>query len=135
MKRLYFHCDGSHIFNGKYCPQDGVSFWAEEILTVVERLERDGVELSVQALRAAGVPDAHLHRVLIIEFAGDSYEFDALEIAATQRNGTWEPHVEAVMFLQRYFGRPGYRPFPVERAGEPSNPDTEGTRGREGTGR
>lgn len=122
MKRLYFRCDSAHLFSGGICPRDGtIPPGGHAVWKAAHDLVQSGRDLSLNALRAAGVADAQLDRVMIIEFGSEREVFDELQIAATQRNGTWEPRVEAVIFLQHYFGRPGYRPFPVEIAGEPGS--------------
>ena len=114
MKRLYFHCSSPHFFNGPVCPEDGWSqSWATEILETAERLEREGIRLSLRALCAAGVPEEHLNGVLVIDFASEPSVFDALVYAGRWRNGAWTPEWEAVDFLRHMYRNAELPPVPT----------------------
>ncbi len=79
MKRVYCRCNGGDYYTGSHCPFDGWSSQATiDIAAAVERLLSTGREPSVDELRAVGLSDEALQRVLVVEFPSPLTAFDAL---------------------------------------------------------
>lgn len=68
-KAVYFHCNGGEFFSGARCPIDGVgNEETEQIVRVVAELRKSGIDITRQALEAAGVSKGTLACVVVVEF-------------------------------------------------------------------
>jgi hypothetical protein len=81
MKIVYGRCNSGHYFVGNRCPFDGwTSPQIRELSEAFERLEKQGGEVSVPALLAAGVSDEAIGRCIVVEFGNADSSFDALAV-------------------------------------------------------
>ena len=77
--QAYCRCNSGHYFQGEFCPFDGWSSAASRELTAaVKRLAGAGQEISLPALRQAGVGQATLGRTIIVQFGSLASAFEAL---------------------------------------------------------
>lgn len=90
--KAYCRCNSGHYFLGEHCPFDG---WAspasEELTRAVAALLRAGREPTVTNLRALGVSEATLARVIAIEFGSADSMFEAIAPAGYCAEGRWAP--------------------------------------------
>ena len=76
MRRAYCRCNSGHYFVGEYCPIDGWSSPAsKELVKGIKWVTALGREPSLQALREAGLSEAALQRIIVIEFGTDACAF------------------------------------------------------------
>ena len=93
--RAYCRCNSGHYFQGEFCPFDGWSSAAsKELATAVERLTGAGQELSLAALRKAGVSRETIERTVVVEFGSAASAFDALDPRGYVVNGEAKPLVK-----------------------------------------
>src|SRR5260370_41749182 len=79
--RAYCRCNSGHYFQGEVCPFDGWSSAASrELAAAVDRLNREGEQVSVAALRKAGVSRATIEHTVVLEFGSDASIFEALAV-------------------------------------------------------
>src|SRR5262245_49449855 len=75
----YCRCNSGHYFVGEFCPFDGWSSPASRELTkAIQQLADAPREVSLEALRKAGVSQATLERTIVIEFGSDASAFEAV---------------------------------------------------------
>jgi hypothetical protein len=92
MRRAYCRCNSGHYFVGEYCPIDGWSSLAsKELVKVIKRVTASGREPSLRALREAGLSEAALQRIIVIEFGTDACVFDAIAPEGYVIRGVWQP--------------------------------------------
>ena len=90
--RIYIQCNGGDYFDGTACPLDGWSSpEVEEIANAAARVASMDRPLSVEHLRAAGLSEAALRRVVVIEFGDEQAAFEALTPAGYIIDGEWVP--------------------------------------------
>jgi hypothetical protein len=80
MRRLFVRCNGGHYFHGPGCPFDG---WGgpegvAALFAIESACHDEGRELTLDDVRAVATEKGLLQRVLIIEHADTSAEFEAL---------------------------------------------------------
>src|SRR3712207_4484020 len=79
MRNLYFRCNSGHYFETQHCPWDG---WTHpdfaSVLAAKEELLGQGCELTIEALRQAGLLENALHRIILVEFGNAESRFEAL---------------------------------------------------------
>jgi hypothetical protein len=66
---IYFRCNSGHFFSGELCPWDGWSHpevW--KVLELSRRFATEGTAVSILNLRAAGVKEDAIKRIVIVEF-------------------------------------------------------------------
>ena len=79
--RAYCRCTSGHYFQGEICPFDGWSSAASrELAAAVERLDRHGQEISLVALRKAGVSQKTIARTVVVAFGSEASAFEALSV-------------------------------------------------------
>jgi hypothetical protein len=77
--RAYCRCNSGHYFQGEFCPIDGWSSReSRELKAAAARLDCDGQEVSLAALRKAGVRPETLRRTVIMVFGSAASAFEAL---------------------------------------------------------
>src|SRR5207302_7264203 len=77
--RAFCSCNSGHYFQGEFCPFDGWSSRAsKELAGAVRRLAALGEDLSLRALRGAGVSANTLERVQVVQFGARESAFDEL---------------------------------------------------------
>jgi hypothetical protein len=93
MVRAYFRCPGGHYFEGMECPFDGWSSpEAENYASAAEKLRLQNQPATLAALRAQGLSDVALRRIIAIEFGHDGAVFDAMSPDIYMKNGeVWHP--------------------------------------------
>ena len=90
--RIYFRCNSEHLFNETVCPFDGWSMdGLDDVKLTAIRLEQTGGRLSMDALRAEGIPNSVLKQVLIVEFGSPDAVFESLEPNGYWIRGKWMP--------------------------------------------
>ena len=78
MKKLYFRCNGGDYFTESPCPFDGCIFPHEaEVNSLVAKLALSKTELSLTALREAGLGEHIIEGLVVIEF-NSRVEFEAV---------------------------------------------------------
>ncbi len=88
----YSRCNGGHYFRGACCPLDGWSSPASrELDAACQKLSASGRPVSLASLREAGVSEASLLRVVVIEFGSADAMFDALSPEGYVVKGCWQP--------------------------------------------
>lgn len=92
MRRAYCRYNSGHYFVGEYCPIDGWSSPAsKELVQVIKRVTASGQEPSLRALREAGLSEAAIQRIIVIEFGTDACAFDAIAPEGYVVCGVWKP--------------------------------------------
>src|SRR5437588_10420084 len=88
----YSRCNGGHYFRGVCCPLDGWSSAASrELDAACQKLTASGRTVSLASLREAGVSEAALSRVIVIEFGAAEAMFDAVSPEGYGVKGAWQP--------------------------------------------
>ena len=93
-KRIYVRCNGGDLFDARLavCPLDG---WSSpetmEVTQVARRLDTPGEDVSLERLREAGLCEAALARVIVMEFGSEEATFDALSPDGYVLDGQWTP--------------------------------------------
>ena len=65
---------------GTHCPFDGWSSKeSHEIACVVKKLEESGTDLSINTLKLAGLSDAALNIICVVEFASKDISYDSVQ--------------------------------------------------------
>lgn len=81
VRRLYLRCNGGHLFDTQYCPEDG---WTDPgfaaLIELAATLEREGAELSIAALRARGATPAALALALVVDFGAPALAFHSATV-------------------------------------------------------
>ena len=89
MHRAYVRCNGGHYFIGSHCPLDGwTSPEAAELATANKKIS--AAELSIEALRRAGVKETTLSRTIVIDFGNEMSSFDAIAPEVYVIQGQWK---------------------------------------------
>ena len=90
MKRAYCRCIRDHYFTGQVCFLDGWSAAsAVELDAALRHFSGSGDELSVERPREAGVSEASLDRIVIVEFGPRATVFDLLSPEGYVIDGKW----------------------------------------------
>ncbi len=99
---IYLRCNSGHYFTGsQLCPLDGWSAnETSEAFVVATALVANGESLSVAALRAQGLTDETLARVIVIEFPFDRPPFELIAPDGYVIDGKWTPLLEAGLDLK-----------------------------------
>ena len=100
---VYVRCNGGDYFEAQLgaCPLDGWSSpEAAEVAEVCRRLVQDGEDLSVARLRAAGVCEAALSRVIVVDFGAEEATFELLAPRGYILDGQWTPWADAPRALK-----------------------------------
>jgi hypothetical protein len=99
-QRAYFRCNSGHYFIGEFCPFDGWSSPASRELTNgCQRLTETDQEVTLEALRKAGVSNGTIQRTILISFGSDESVFDAFAVQEFVVDG----HAKAPRQLSRNF--------------------------------
>ena len=73
-------------------PLDGWSSPAsKELVQVIKRVTASGQEPSLRALREAGLSEAAIQHIIVIEFGTDACAFDAIAPEGYVICGVWKP--------------------------------------------
>jgi len=79
MQRTYWRCNSGHYFSSPSCPMDGWSRpYVDRLSETVKEIESRGERVSVERLREAGVEQAALDRVIVVEFGSSAAVFDGI---------------------------------------------------------
>lgn len=93
-KRAYVRCNGGDLFDARLtaCPLDG---WSSpettDVTQTLRRLGESDQEISLERLRQAGLCEAALARVIVVEFGTEESAFDALAPKGYVVDGQWTP--------------------------------------------
>jgi hypothetical protein len=94
MKRAYCRCIRGHYFTGQVCSLDGWSAAsAVELNAALRHFSSSDDELSIERLREAGVSEASLDRIVIVEFGPRATVFDLLSPEGYVIDGKWVDRV------------------------------------------
>ena len=97
-RRVYMRCNGGDYFDATLvaCPLDGWSSpEATEVAEVTSRLVENGEAVTIATLRTAGVCEAALRRVIVVEFGADEAAFELLAPRGYVLDGHWTPWTDA----------------------------------------
>jgi hypothetical protein len=84
--RLYFRCDGGDHHESDYSPLDGWSApEAKEIASTAARLTSTGLSVSIERLRAEGISQTALRRLIVVEFGDERAAFWFLHLRTSAR--------------------------------------------------
>jgi len=77
MRRVLWRCNSGHYFSVLHCPLDGWSFQgAKELFATVGQMHDKGKSPSIRQLKARGLSQEVLDRVIVVDFGGERSVFD-----------------------------------------------------------
>jgi hypothetical protein len=85
VKVLYVRCPYGHFFQGALCPYDATE--APDTTDLERRLESNP-HASIDELKASGIPDSLLRKVVIIDSQIEDLHCDAFKLASIVRGGS-----------------------------------------------
>jgi hypothetical protein len=76
---VFFRCNSGHFYSGELCPWDGWSrAGLRQALDTIRRLQAEGRSVSVDVLRASGLGEDVLKRIVIVEFGDPEAVLEAI---------------------------------------------------------
>lgn len=92
MRKIYWRCNNGHYFSTPHCPFDGwSSSGLQQLFEIVSRSPDQGQSVTIEDLRARGLSQELLDKVIIIEFGGERSVFEGFEPTAYVIEGQHVP--------------------------------------------